>query len=309
MAPTPLAKRAESRTRFLIVGFGKMGQLHLRSLRGLPEAEVVGAVDTDPARKAAADAAGVPFAMAVRDLAGSADAAIVATPSDQHAAVCLELLALGIDCLVEKPMALDPDEARLMVEAAADRVILAVGQSERFNPGLDLALREMQKINGDVLVRRTARLAAEAGASDIIQDLMVHDLDWILRHEGFVPPSLEVTRAIRTDGKLQDVSCTLRFATRAYHITTFYATGVPDRTVILRPEGQPQRSFSLRQDNFGSSADPLTRQAASFLALRRGTPTAICTGKEALQVLELTERLRHRCGAGSKRTALESNSL
>jgi hypothetical protein len=309
MAPTPLTNHTASKTRFLVVGFGKMGQLHLRSLRSLPDVEVIGVVDADLGRKAAADVAGVPFALAVSDLAGKADAAIVATPSDQHADACLTLLKLGIDCLVEKPIALDPTEARLMVEAAADRAVLAVGQSERFNPGLELALSEMQSLTGEILVRRTARPAAEAHAADVIQDLMVHDLDWILRREGFAAPSLEITRAIRADGKLQDVACRLKFETRTYQLTAQYAGGMSDRTVTLQPKGQPPRMFSLRQDSFGSSADPLTRQAASFLALRRGAPAEICTGLEALQVLELTERLRQVCGAGPTRAALESTRL
>jgi predicted dehydrogenase len=306
---TPLAMRSPSKTRILIVGFGRMGQLHLQALRGLPEAEVIGAVDANPDRKAPADAAGLPFAMAVDDLADAADAAIVATTSDDHAVTCLELLRLGIDCLVEKPIALDPGDARRMVEAAGDHTVLAVGQSERFNPGLDRALIAMQTFRGDVVVRRTARLAPEESMSDVIQDLMVHDLDWILLHEGFASPSLEIVRAVRTDGKLGDVTCRLRFESRTYEVASLYADGMPERTVTLRPEGHPPSTFSLRQDSFGSGADPLTRQASSFLALRQGAPALICTGKEALQVLELTEQLRHRCDLGPERAALESSWL
>jgi predicted dehydrogenase len=301
--------RTESKTRVLIVGFGKMGQLHRRALRGLPEAEVIGAVDTDAGRKVAADAEGVPFAMAVDDLVDSADAAIVATPSDDHAATCLRLLRLGIDCLVEKPIALDPSDARLMVEAAGDHTILAVGQSERFNPCLEPALEAMQSFHGDVVVRRTAPLAPEEKVSDVVQDLMVHDLDWILRREGFASPSVEIIRAMRTSGKLGNVTCRLRFETRTYGVTSLYLDGISERTVTLQPEGQPPSVFSLRRDSFGSDADPLTRQVASFLALRHGAPALICTGREALQVLELTEQIRHRCRLGPIHAALESNWL
>ena len=295
MADTPLAQLDIPRVRVAIVGFGKMGQLHLKALRNLPEVDVIAAVDPDPARRVIADALDIASLPTLDDLMGAVDAAIVATPSDRHASITIELLSRGVDCLVEKPIALDPNEARLMLDAAAGGAVLAVGQSERFNNGLDRALEAMDGIGGDVTVLRTARPGADDSPADVIQDLMVHDLDWVLRREGDCTPALEVTALQHVAGRLVGATCWLRFATRSYQVTARYDAAAPERTVTLHPIGQPPRSFPLRHDSSGSNADPLTRQAIAFLAHRRGLPSAICTGEAALQVLELTERLRQIC--------------
>jgi hypothetical protein len=65
------------------------------------------------------------------------DAASVAVPTIHHAQVGCRLLELGIDILVEKPMAASVAEADRLLEAARRyNRVLQVGHLERFNrPG------------------------------------------------------------------------------------------------------------------------------------------------------------------------------
>jgi len=65
------------------------------------------------------------------------DAASVAVPTVEHARVGCRLLELGIDVIVEKPMAASLAEADQLLSAAARaNRILQVGHLERFNPGI-----------------------------------------------------------------------------------------------------------------------------------------------------------------------------
>ena len=65
------------------------------------------------------------------------DAVVVAVPTADHLAVARPFLERGIHVLVEKPMAASIDEADGMIArlAEASGAVLAVGHTERFNPG------------------------------------------------------------------------------------------------------------------------------------------------------------------------------
>src|SRR6185503_20208647 len=72
-----------------------------------------------------------------RELIGAIDCASVVVPTVHHGAVGEALLAAGIDCLIEKPLAASATEAGELVRIArAEGRILQVGHLERFNPAL-----------------------------------------------------------------------------------------------------------------------------------------------------------------------------
>src|SRR5215813_623359 len=98
--------------RLAVVGVGAFGQNHLRVIKESSRAELVAVVDLD--RDKAQDAAEAHNCMAlaldsIGDIAGRADAAIIATPTNTHAEIAETLLNLGLDVLVEKPIASDLD--------------------------------------------------------------------------------------------------------------------------------------------------------------------------------------------------------
>ena len=70
---------------------------------------------------------------AYEDIAGLADAAVVAVPHNLHAEVTTALLRRGLDVLVEKPMATTVAECQQMIAAAEQHGrILTVGHMRRF---------------------------------------------------------------------------------------------------------------------------------------------------------------------------------
>jgi len=65
------------------------------------------------------------------------DAVVLATPHSQHQAQALAAIAAGKHVFVEKPITLDLPSARLVAAAAQKAgVVLAVGLSRRFHPGI-----------------------------------------------------------------------------------------------------------------------------------------------------------------------------
>ena len=121
-----------------VVGAGEFGKNHVRVYSELNGADLVGVVDQDFAR---AQQRAQEFHCAafkgIEELRGKVDAATVAVPTVAHAEVGCRLMELGIDVLVEKPMASTLAEADKLLEAARKHQrILQVGHVERFNPAV-----------------------------------------------------------------------------------------------------------------------------------------------------------------------------
>ncbi|MGC8894985.1 MAG: Gfo/Idh/MocA family protein [candidate division WOR-3 bacterium] len=169
--------------RIGVIGVGHMGAIHTRALSRLPEAELVGIYDAD--REKAGEIAsryGVRSFERMEDLLSEAEAAVVATPSNTHLDVCRNVLERGLHLLVEKPLAHDLASAEEIVTLAETKgVTLAVGYVERFNPGLVTA---SEYIENPMYIEamRLAPYNPRGTDVDVITDLMVHDIDIVLRY-------------------------------------------------------------------------------------------------------------------------------
>src|SRR3954465_4704940 len=103
--------------RLAVIGSGIMGTNHARVATGLPGVELVAVLDPDRERSeklppafGATTPTPLPRARPPLPPGGGlprlmVEAAVVATPTDHHAQVAHELIAAGIDVLVEKPIA------------------------------------------------------------------------------------------------------------------------------------------------------------------------------------------------------------
>jgi len=171
----------EPRLRVAVVGVGEFGRNHVRVYRQLPDVELVGVVDANQDRaRAVAQEFSTSALPDIESLCGKVDAASVAVPTIHHAQIGCRLLEMGIDVIVEKPMAASLAEADQLIEAAQRHGrVLQVGHVERFNP----AVRAVAGLVQQPLYFEVHRLGIFTPRSldvDVVYDVMIHDLDILL---------------------------------------------------------------------------------------------------------------------------------
>src|SRR5438270_10027176 len=167
--------------RVAVVGTGEFGRNHARVYRELEGAELIGVFDQNQERGAAVAAEfQTQVLKSLDEVRGRADAASVAVPTVAHAEVGCRLLEMGLDVLVEKPMAVNLPEADALLHAAKKNGrILQVGHVERFNP----AVLVVEPIVDHPLFFEVHRLGVFTPRSldvDVIYDVMIHDIDILL---------------------------------------------------------------------------------------------------------------------------------
>ena len=132
-----------------VVGAGRIGTLRARLAGKHPAVGFLAISDRDPQRaQALATAAGAQFHSADNNAViehPSVNAVIVSTPEGDHAAPIIRALELGKPVLVEKPIALDLEEADRVLEVLAKtRGNLRVGYSRRYK---ECFLRAKEQMN------------------------------------------------------------------------------------------------------------------------------------------------------------------
>jgi predicted dehydrogenase len=146
---------------------------------------LVAAVEPDSARAAqAAEQYRIPVFSTVDELLKAGlkiDAATVAVPTVHHHAVTSTLLDAGLDVLVEKPLAATLDEADDLCERAEKGGrILQPGHLERFNPAV-LAIEPKLRRPMFFEAHRLSVFTPRSLDVDVVLDLMIHDLDIVLK--------------------------------------------------------------------------------------------------------------------------------
>lgn len=194
-----------------VVGVGRMGRHHARIYTQLAGCELVGVVDRDPdRRKAITEEYGGTAHDSVDGLiAAGVDAVTIATPTVHHRSVAERLLAAGVACLIEKPLAPDARDAEAIAAAAATSgAILQVGHVVRYDPVM-VAIR---KINADrgglrpvfIEVDRVSPMTFRSVDVGVVLDMMIHDLDVLLMLLGKEPEEIHAN-AVSVLGEAEDV--------------------------------------------------------------------------------------------------------
>jgi predicted dehydrogenase len=184
-----------------------------------------------------------------QDDSGTIDAASVCVPTVDHAAAARELMACGVDVLIEKPLAANLQEADAIATAALESGgVVQVGHLERFNPAVR-AVRGMLNRPMFFEVHRLSVFTPRALDVDVVLDLMIHDLDLVLNLVG------EPVREVRAVGlpvlspKVDIANVRLEFANGC--VANLTASRVSTERVRKMRFFQPHQYLSLdfaRQD-------------------------------------------------------------
>ena len=170
-----------AKLRVGVVGVGYLGKFHARIYAAMPDVELVGVVDANPATAAAIAAEYKTRAFdQASDLLGKVDAVSVVVPTIYHLEVARPFLEGGVHMLMEKPLAATLEDARTIVEIAArNKVIFQVGHLERYNAGF-MALAESVKEPRFIEAHRLGTFVERATDVDVVTDLMIHDIDIVM---------------------------------------------------------------------------------------------------------------------------------
>jgi len=165
-----------------VIGTGAMGTNHLRVLRSIPQCRVTCAVDVNRDNlDKACPGQDIEKMTDYRQALSLVDAVMVSTPTKEHFDVCRFFLENGKHVLVEKPICGTLDEAdQLIVLSEQQRLVLAVGHLERFNPAVEYINHLVEKPRF-IEIQRLGSFSPRSLDIDVILDLMIHDLDIILQ--------------------------------------------------------------------------------------------------------------------------------
>jgi predicted dehydrogenase len=234
-----------------VVGLGRFGRLHALTLSGLAEAELVGLVARRQAslEALAPELPGVPGWTDVdRAIAEStAEAWIVACTTSEHVSVAKKLLAAGKAVLLEKPIADNLPDARLLEPLVRpDSRNLMLGHIVLFNTEFQ-QLRDEARARGpiafiDCVRHRPATIVADFPGENPLHAVMVHDLYAVQALLDRAEPVHFSAQYHRTAGGAIDLALAqLQWAHGA--VASFAAS-------YLTPAGMPPRGFD-RTEVFG----------------------------------------------------------
>ncbi len=300
------------RVRVGVVGVGHLGQHHARLLAELPNAELIGIVDTTATRaQAIAAKYGTNTFASPAELLSRVDAVTIAAPTESHIELALPFVEAGIAVLVEKPIAASVADADRLLAAAARRgTIVATGHTERFNPAV-VAARPLISAPRFIEIHRLGTFPERSLDIDVIFDLMIHDLDLLLTIVGKEVTSVEAVGVNVLTPRTDIANVRLRFASGC--IANLTASRISRERVRKARFFQPQSYVSIdyaaqevevyRLTPTGgrptieggkleiASEEPLRRELADFVeAVRTGAQPGV-TGRDGREALALATRI------------------
>jgi len=307
--------------RTAVVGAGYLGKHHARIHGSLAGARLVAVVDSDAARAGtvAREHGGAPMTD-YRELAGMVDAVSLAVPTIAHASIGCDLLKMGIDLLVEKPIASTVQEAdALIAAAAAGNRILQVGHTERYNPAV-MALAASIGRPRFIEVHRLGVFSPRSTDIDVVLDLMIHDLDILLQLTGSEPERVDAIGVSALTERVDIANARLAFpggivanltASRisaqkvrklrvfessAYH-SLDYSDQQVERYALVEKDGErviEHGTLPVTRD------EPLRLEIAEFLDCARARRAPRVTGEDGRRALALAMRIAQAAADASR---------
>jgi predicted dehydrogenase len=304
-----------------VIGVGYFGNLHAEKYAESANADLVAVCDIVSER---ADSAATRYstepALDYRHLFGRVDAVSVVVPTNVHHAITKDFLEQGIHVLVEKPISSSLKEADDLIRiAAANELMLQVGHLERFNPAV-LGLEHVLSRPRFIECRRTSPYRQRGTDTNVVLDLMIHDIDLIL---DIVKSPIERIEAIGVPvlSEVEDIAdARIRFADGC--IATFTASRVSSRTErtmrIFQNDAYilldlNESRLSVRRKDPGAvngsrtriveelqnfePGDNLRRQIDSFLAAWRTGSAPLVTASDARRALEAALVITRQCSS------------
>ena len=167
--------------RIGVIGVGNMGRNHVRILANEKSLfELISIYDNSTHQtEKLSELYGIKAATDVLSLFDEVEAVIIAVPTSLHLDYGLLAAKNGVHALIEKPLALNSEDAAVLISAfeEADKTLM-VGHVERFNP----VVVELEKLLTAerltaIEARRYSSFDGRITDASVVSDLMIHDID------------------------------------------------------------------------------------------------------------------------------------
>jgi predicted dehydrogenase len=254
-----------------------MGRLHVRAYSQMPQVRLVGVLDANAAAAEATAAEYKTRAFAsIAELTAEAKAVTIATPTQFHAAAAEPCLQAGVACLIEKPLARDVAECRQILEWSQKyNTPVQVGHIERFNP----AVRAVAKLDLHprfIEAMRISPLTFRSLDVGVVLDMMIHDLDVVLKFARAPLARVEATGVSVIGGGVEDV-CNARLTFENGCVANVTASRLAMKTerrlrlfgadaFVSLDYGKRTAAIARRTGNLGAIRDTVARIRAGEIA-------------------------------------------
>ena len=193
-----------------LIGQGTMGKNHLRILSNLSGTELVGVADPISSENDLEKLSYELFADYRDLLSQNLDYCVIAAPTGYHKEIAIAALNKGVNCLVEKPVAVNFTDA-LEIKVVADKLglLVGIGHIERYNA----AIRELRKrlLAGElgsiyqISIRRQGPFPSRIADVGVVKDLATHDIDLVMWLSGSKFVSINAQTAHRSGRQHEDL--------------------------------------------------------------------------------------------------------
>jgi len=168
-----------------VLGAGHLGKIHIRLLKEIEAFDLVGFYDPDSLNAIKVEEEyGLKRFADMEELIAITDAVDIVTPTLSHFECAYLSLKKGKHVFIEKPMTSSMKEAFQLVELIKEAGVKAqIGHVERFNPAY-LAVKDFAINPMFIETHRLAQFNPRGTDVSVVLDLMIHDIDIILKMVG-----------------------------------------------------------------------------------------------------------------------------
>ena len=166
-----------------IIGAGHIGKYHIQQIQNIPNVNLIGVFDIN---KKQCEAVAAEFnTTALKDLNilfENCDAVSIATPALSHYKIAKEALKNSCHLFMEKPFTTSVNDAEDLIRQAQNKnLLIQVGHIERFNPAFAAFMKKSSTCTPQFIeTHRLAPFNIRGTDTDVVLDLMIHDIDLIL---------------------------------------------------------------------------------------------------------------------------------
>lgn len=301
--------------RTAVVGVGHLGRWHAQKHKMVDGAELLGVCDlnSEQAEKVAKELGVRAYNDPKQLLTDKVDAVTIAASTPAHYELVRFFLENNVHVLVEKPIASTSKEAEELCDLADKMGLkLQVGHVERFNPAFQSA-REKLKKPLFIECHRLAPFKIRSTETDVVLDLMIHDLDVVLSLVRSEPAMVSAVGTPVLTKKLDIANARIEFANGA--VANLTASRVsqttqrkfrvfqPDQYVsidfqsgevnLLTKTGEwREGELPLEHESFNmEKGDALFEETRAFLTAVMNNEPVQVSGRDGLSALRLAEKI------------------